>query len=210
MFQQYTLWKRFRLDSVMKCQSNQICLIMRICRSLAHIFDSSYLTDLRSKKQHPPGVNVMSVTIQVANEAAVGEVLHHQTHTEATCERAIIKIIQQKENLFKLRRCSTSSLIFLESVDQCPLKTQIIQGRSCNTHSELLRAHCRKHTYSWPPYKAEVKQTGTKELWVIALHVNIALIFITGVEPDLLALKLCVISSRTISPTPSTMSFLIT
>lgn len=70
---------------------------MIICRSLPQIFDSSYLTDLRSKKQHPPGVDVMSVTIQVANEAAVGEVFHHQTHTEATCEQASIKIIEQRK-----------------------------------------------------------------------------------------------------------------
>lgn len=55
------------------------------------ILSESYLTDLRGKKQHPPGVDVMPVTVQVANKAAVGQVLHHQTHTEATCEQANIK-----------------------------------------------------------------------------------------------------------------------
>lgn len=33
----------------------------------------------------------MPVFLQVANEAAIGKVLHHQTHTEATCKQVTIK-----------------------------------------------------------------------------------------------------------------------
>lgn len=44
-----------------------------------------YLANLRSKKQQPLCDDFMSVIFQVANQAAVGQVLHHQTHSEAPC-----------------------------------------------------------------------------------------------------------------------------
>lgn len=52
----------------------------------AHAFQTD-LTDLRSKKQHPPCVDLVSVIFQVANEAATWQVLHHQTHTEMACKQ---------------------------------------------------------------------------------------------------------------------------
>lgn len=52
----------------------------------AHMLKTD-LTDLGSKEQHPPCVDLMSVVFQVANEAAIRQVLHHQTHTESTCKQ---------------------------------------------------------------------------------------------------------------------------
>lgn len=64
----------------------------------------AHLTNLRAKKQQLPGLDMWSIILQVANEAAIGQVLHHQTHTEATCK-------QLTETLaFKLNYISSHSL----------------------------------------------------------------------------------------------------
>lgn len=63
---------------------------------LACIF-KSYLTNLRSKKQQPLCVDFVLVLFQVANEAAVGQVLHHQTHSEAPCS--------QRDNAYVMHFC---------------------------------------------------------------------------------------------------------
>lgn len=47
--------------------------------------DDPYLTNLRSKQQQSLCVDFMLVLLQEANQAAVGQVLHHQTHSEAPC-----------------------------------------------------------------------------------------------------------------------------
>lgn len=61
-----------------------------ICTSCGQI-SASYLTDLRREEQHPPGVDVVSVILQVADEAAIRQVLHHQAHAEATWEQANVE-----------------------------------------------------------------------------------------------------------------------